>query len=154
MFKTISIILLILFTLPILKLNGQTSGVTNVTITQTNKVIPYINQNQLPKWVPSNADIRSQLTVIFNAAIDMANVKSSLYEIVGVRVIDGWVYVTVKRSVLIEEIKIGQFQNVKSATLEGGVLKTTFTTGGSISWAQIGIGAGVGLVLGFLIGRK
>lgn len=89
--------------------------------------------------------------IIFNSSIDMNNILVSPYLIISARTTDGWVYVTVKRHILVSEIKIGKFEKVKEVSIEGGMLKVKYDNEVSFGWKEFGIGAGVGVVLTIII---
>ena len=122
---------------------------TSLVGTQTN--YPPIVDTDLPVWVPSDKEIREHLLVVFNSAIELVNIKESPYQIVSARQKDGWVYVTVKRHTLMQEIKVGKFEQVKDVRIEGGTLRATYQTTKEPDWRMFGYGAGAGVVLVLLI---
>lgn len=112
-----------------------------------------ITVSNLPAWIPNDTAIRDYMVVIFNAAIEMANIKQSPYVIMAVRQEGEWVYATVRRASLLQEIKIGRFENISSVEIRDGVLYTKYAPKRqSWDWFSAGMGAlGGGLLTLMLI---
>ncbi|HNR90713.1 MAG TPA: hypothetical protein PKM65_20420 [Spirochaetota bacterium] len=74
----------------------------------------------MPAYIP--ASDREDFVVMWNAALEYADVLAAQYSIDGVRVADETLFVTISRCAVKGEIRIGKIAGLRGATIKSNVV--------------------------------
>lgn len=112
-----------------------------------------VTEKDLPSWVPYEKKIREDMVLIFNSAIELADIQSSPYKITKAWIDDGYIKIIIERSFISAEIKIGKFDNVKSIKVNDNTLHIEYFTKSEMREKLFwGFGGGtIGIIIGILI---
>lgn len=111
-----------------------------------------ISDQDLPYWVPADKELRNNFVIVLNSAGELACIKDSPYELLGVKKKGKSVIVRVRRGTLAAELDLGEFDKISKVSIKDGKLlieydpsiatnkeKAWFAGGGCISGVLLGI---------------
>lgn len=126
----------------------------NVSFSQaTNQEYPQITDAQLPAWIPDDIEIRAQMVKIFNAAIELYNIKGYGYAISKAWIDKKTVWVRLERGTLSADIQIGEFEQIESVQVINSMLKVRYKlhNKGSFAWKEFTFGSLAGIAASVLV---
>lgn len=110
-----------------------------------------ISDQDLPYWVPADKELRINFVLVLNSAEELACIKDSPYELLGVKKKGKSVIVQVRRGTLSAELDLGEFDKISKVSIKDGKLLIDYDP--SIATTkEKALFAGGGCISGFFFG--